>query len=227
MSETQSVHERLDADALSTRDAYRLMTDIVAPRPIAWVSTVDGHGKPNLAPFSYFQAVCSTPPTVIVAIGNRPDGRPKDTLRNILDTRELTISHVCEPLAEPMNTTSGTFEPEIDEWEMAAQDGAPLASEPSRLVLPPRVARARAAMECRMMQAIPLGEGKHGGPSTTLIIAQVLCFWLAPGLARRDDKGHLLPIEPAELASVGRLGGMSYARTRETFELARPKVPRS
>jgi flavin reductase (DIM6/NTAB) family NADH-FMN oxidoreductase RutF len=220
-------HDRLDAATLSVAEAYRLMTDIVAPRPIAWVSTVDARGRANLAPFSYFQAVCSQPATVMLAVGHRPDGQPKDTLANILATRELTISHVSEPLAAPMNATAADLPPEIDEWEVAGEPGARLPSAPSALVAPPRVAAARAAMECRMTHAIPLGHAKTGGPtgapSSTLVLAEVLVFWLAPGLLSRDERGRLEPIDPAALAAVGRLGGMSYARTSDTFELPRPR----
>ncbi|MEM9460832.1 MAG: flavin reductase family protein [Myxococcota bacterium] len=215
-------NECFEAADLRAGDAYRLMTDIVAPRPIAWISTLDEAGRPNLAPFSYFQAVCSRPPTVIVAIGNRPDGRPKDTLANILARRELTICHVSEAQAEAMNLTSGAYAPEIDEWALAGEPGGRLPSLPSAQVAPPRVAHARAAMECRMVRAIPLGEGPKGGPSTTLVVAEVVVFWLAAGLTQRDERGRRRPIDPAALASVGRLGGMSYARTADTFTLARP-----
>lgn len=234
-SETRSRHSRspvsaidpsewFEAADLRAGDAYRLMTDIVAPRPIAWISTLDDAGRPNLAPFSYFQAVCSRPPTVIVAIGNRPDGRPKDTLANILARRELTICHVGEAQAEAMNATSGAYAPEVDEWEQAGEPGGRLPSLPSAQVAPPRVAHARAAMECRMVRAIPLGEGPGKGPSTTLVVAEVVVFWLAAGLTQRDERGRRRPIEPAALASVGRLGGMSYARTADTFTMARPSV---
>ncbi len=202
------------------------MTDIVAPRPIAWVSTVAPDGRPNLAPFSYFQAVCSRPPTVTLAIAGRPDGRPKDTLANILATRELTVSHVGEAQADAMNATSGTYEPEVDEWTMAGEPGTRLPSAPSVAVAPPRVAGSVAAMECRMVRAIPLGEGRNGTPSTTLILAEVEVFWVAEGLIQRDERGRLQPMDPAALASVGRLGGMSYARTRDTFDLVRPPVDR-
>lgn len=218
--------ERLDAATMSTADAYRLMTDIVAPRPIAWVSTLDPHGRPNLAPFSYFQAVCSRPATVMLAIGHLPSGQPKDTLANVLATRELTISHVSEPLAAAMNATSADLPPEVDEWEIAGEPGARLPSLPSALVGPPRVAAARAAMECRLTHAIPLGHGPKGAPSTTLVLAEVLVFWIAEGLLQRDERGRLVPIDPAALAAVGRLGGMSYARTRDTFDLPRPRTRR-
>lgn len=215
--------QRLDASALSARDTYRLMTDLVAPRPIAWVSTVDGQGRGNLAPFSYFQAVCSAPATVVVAIGSRPDGQPKDTLANILRSREFTVSHVGEHQADAMNNTAAAYPPGQSEWA-TADAGSPLASAPSFGVQPPRVAAARAAMECRMTHAIPLGTGRHGAPSTTLVIATVLHFWVAPSRLRRNDRGHLLPIEPGALGAVGRLGGIAYARTTDVFELPRPKV---
>lgn len=226
MSEPERLHERLDAATLPVSDVYRLMTDVVAPRPIAWISTVDPHGRPNLAPFSYFQAVCSRPATVIVSVSHHPDGRPKDTLANVLATRELTISHVSEPLAEAMNATSGDYPPEIDEWEIAGEPGARLESLPSAMVAPPRVAAARAAMECRLTHAIPLGHGPTGAPSVTLVVAEVLVFWIARGLLQRDGRGRLVQIDPAALAAVGRLGGMSYARTRDTFDLPRPRTKR-
>ena len=215
---------RLDAAEIGGGDAYRLMTSLVAPRPIAWVSTVSAAGRHNLAPFSYFQAVCSRPPTVILGLGSRAGGAPKDTLRNILDTRELTINHVSRPLAEAMNQTSGEYGPDVDEWTIA-DGGKPLASAPSHRIAPPRVAAARAALECRMTHATPLGEAPHGGPSSTLIVAEVVCFVVAPDLVRRDAAGQLQTIAPATLDAVGRLGGIAYATTSDTFELPRPKVP--
>jgi flavin reductase (DIM6/NTAB) family NADH-FMN oxidoreductase RutF len=211
-----SVRE-IPADKLSTRDTYRLMTDIVAPRPIAWVSTVDGEGRANLAPFSYFQAVCSNPPTVVLGIGWLAEGRPKDSLRNVLETGELTINHVSEPVAEAMNASSAALAPEISEWEACGVEAAPASS-----VKPARVARAVAGMECRMTRAIPLGATPKGTPSTTLVIAEVVHFWLAEGLWRRDERGRLLPIDPRALAAVGRLGGAAFTTTVGSFELERP-----
>lgn len=219
-------HVRLLAEELSAGDAYRLMTSLVAPRPIAWVSTLDADGRGNLAPFSYYQAVCSRPPMIVLSFGTRADGSLKDTLRNILDTRELTINHVSAPLAEAMNRTSGEHPPDVDEWTLALPEGeGPLRPAPSARVRPPRVADALAALECRMIAAQPLGEGPHGGPSSTLVTARVECFALAPELVQRDARGRVrFPLDPARLASVGRLGGIAYARTSERFELERPKV---
>lgn len=218
-------HETLAASGLRSRDAYRLMIDIVAPRPIAWVSTLDEDGRPNLAPFSFFQGVCSRPPTIVLGLAWHADGRPKDTLRNILARGEFTISHVSEALARTMNATSGMYPREVSEWMMAGPEpGTPLASAPASVVAPPRVAAARAALECKMVHAIPLGRGPTGKPSTTLVIGEVLVFSVARGLVQRDERGHVRPIDPAQLAAVGRLGGMSYTRTAQTFDMVRPKV---
>jgi flavin reductase (DIM6/NTAB) family NADH-FMN oxidoreductase RutF len=148
-------HE-LPARELSVGDAYHVMTGLVAPRPIAWVSTVDGEGRPNLAPFSYFQAVCSSPPTIVLGIAWLPSGRPKDTLANILATGELTISHVSEDLTERMNASSAAFAHGVSEWERCGVDSTPAVA-----VAPRRVAAARGGFECRLTHAIPLGIGKR------------------------------------------------------------------
>lgn len=213
-------HE-LPASELSVGDAYHLMTGLVAPRPIAWVSTVDGEGRPNLAPFSYFQAVCSSPPTIVLGIAWLPSGRPKDTLANILETGELTINHVSEDLSERMNATSAVFAPGVSEWERCGVDSVPAVA-----VAPRRVAAARGGFECRLTHAIPLGMGKRGVPSSTMVVAEVVHVWAAAGLIERDERGRLLPIEAAKLASVARLGGIEYTTSAGHFDLARPRDPR-
>ena len=210
-------NEELPIAELSTRDVYRLMTDLVAPRPIAWVSTRGDDGAANLAPYSYFQAVCSEPATIVLGCGWLPDGSPKHTLANILETHELTINHVSEPLAEVMNATSAAYPRGISEWQACGVEAAP-----ARVVRPARVAGARGGLECRLVQAIPLGVGRGGGPSSTLVIAEVVHAWVAEGLLERDERGHLRSIEPRDLAAVGRLGGTSYTTTAGHFRLDRP-----
>ena len=183
------------------------------------MSTLDGQGRRNLAPFSYFQAVGSRPPTIVLGIGFKRDGRPKDTLRNILERRQFTVNHVSEPLAEAMNTTSAELDETRSEWDLAQ-----IPSTPATCVAPPRVAQALAALECRLVHAIPLGHGPAGGPSSMLVVGEVLCFTVAEGHVVRDERGHLLPIDPARLAAVGRLGGIAYTKTADAFEMKRPKV---
>ena len=220
-------HEHIDPSGLNGRDVYRLMTDLVAPRPIAWVSTLSTDGVPNLAPFSYFQAMGSKPPTVVIGCGWTRAGTPKDTLRNILDTREFTISHVSEPVAEAMNLTAAELPSGESEWEYAAGQ-VPLSSAAAQVVQPPRVAEARASMECRMVQAIPVGRTVAGSPASTIVVGQVVAFTVAEGLVRRDESGHFLPMDPAQLESVGRLGGIAYTRTADaSFQIVRPKPPTS
>jgi flavin reductase (DIM6/NTAB) family NADH-FMN oxidoreductase RutF len=220
-------HELPAAD-LSARDSYRLMTDLVAPRPIAWVSTLDGDGRSNLAPFSYFQAVCSSPPTIVLGLSWQ-HRRPKHTLANILETGELTINHVSEPLAAIMNATSASYPEHVSEWDACGVEAAPAV-----VVAPARIAAARGGFECRLTHAIPLGSiggsvvGSSGQPtpSSTLVIAEVVHVWLAADLLQRDERGHLLPIDPSKLAAVGRLGGIGYTTTAGHFELAQPGVPK-
>ncbi|HEY8378258.1 MAG TPA: flavin reductase family protein [Nannocystis sp.] len=196
------------------------MTDLVAPRPIAWVSTVSESGRGNLAPFSYYQAACSRPPMIVLSVAWWPDGRMKDTLANALQTRELTVNHVSTPLAPAMNATSAPFPPETSEWEACG-----IAPEPAAVVRPPRVAGALACLECRLVHALPLGAGAPGRPSSTLLVAEVVHFAVAEALVRRDARGRLTGIDPAALDAVGRLGGIAYTRTTDRFELARPDAP--
>ena len=196
------------------------MTDLVAPRPIAWVSSEDSHGRRNLAPFSYFQAVCSHPPMIILSIAWHSDGRMKDTLANILETREFVVSQVSEPWLAAMNATSAELPPDVSEWR-AVQ----VPAEPANAVGPGRVAGALAHLECQLRQAIPLGDGAPGKPSATLVIAEVVHFAVEADLLVRDARGRLLPIDPARLAAVGRLGGIAYTRTTDRVSLPRPKPP--
>jgi flavin reductase (DIM6/NTAB) family NADH-FMN oxidoreductase RutF len=213
---------------LSARDAYRLMTDIIAPRPIAWIGTVGGDGRRNLAPFSYFQALASEPPTIVVSFSTRSDGGAKDSLAHILATREFTVSHVGQQHAELMNASSADYPRDTSEWD--ALDIAPAAST---YVQAPWVAGAAAALECRMTHAIPLGRlaraalgsGGTAPPSATAVIAEVLAFRVRGELLQRDARGNLLPISPAALAAIGRLGGVAYTSTSGAFELPRPTVP--
>src|SRR5690606_19980566 len=177
--------EELSATSLSARDRYRLMTDLIAPRPIAWVSTLSSRGVANLAPFSYFQGVCSDPPTIVLGIAWLPDARPKDTLATILETRELTINHVGEPLTPAMNAPSAELPPEVSEWQACG-----IESNPAKRVGPARVARSLAGLECQLRHAIPLGRTKFGTPSSTLVIAEILHIWVAEGLLQRDGRGR-------------------------------------
>ncbi len=215
-----AVTDELSASSLSASENYRLMTDLVAPRPIAWVSTQDGEGRANLAPFSYYQAVCSQPATIVLGIAWYGDGRMKDTLRNILETRELVVSHVGAGLVEAAVATSAAYEHGISEWEQAG-----VAAAPSSQVRPARVGQSLASMECVLRHAMPLGASPAGSPSSTLVVAEVVHFAIAEGLLQRDGRGRLQPIDPARLRSVGRMGGIAYTTTDSRLEIPRPSAP--
>ena len=116
---------------------YKLILSLVVPRPIAWVSTISKEGVLNIAPFSFFNAVNDAPPVLMISVSNREDGRLKDTVKNILDTKEFVINMVSEELLEKMKKTGEDFPPEVDEFKEAG-----LTPEPSRFVVAPRIKEA-------------------------------------------------------------------------------------
>ncbi|MCL4706432.1 flavin reductase family protein [bacterium] len=195
-------------DELPPREASRLLLSIIAPRPIAWVSSMGADGSLNLAPFSFFTAVSANPPTVMVAVGARK-GQPKDTLRNVQETGEFVIHIVDETLAEAMNLTSGEWEYGVNEFELAA-----LETIPSIEVKPPRVAVAPVALEAKVAQIVPVE-----GTTSTLILGRIVRYHLRADLLRSDGL-----IDATLLQSITRLGGAEYATIGRVFEMSRPQT---
>jgi flavin reductase (DIM6/NTAB) family NADH-FMN oxidoreductase RutF len=199
----------IDPAANSMEDIYKLMIGLIVPRPIAFVSTLDLQGIPNLAPFSYFTGCSTNPPVVCFCAAVRSGPRPhKDTLRNIQETGEFVVNIVSEDFAEKMNATSAEVLPDIDEFLLAGL--TPLASD---LVKPPRVAESRIHLECRLRQLVPVSDKPGGG---TLILGDVLRFHI------QDDLLDGFKIDPDKLKAIGRMGGPTYCRTRDRFSMARP-----
>ncbi|MDP8922772.1 MAG: flavin reductase family protein [Chloroflexota bacterium] len=198
-----------DAAALSSRDAYRLMIGSIVPRPIAWASTVSAGGHGNLAPFSFFTAVTSAPPTLCFSASHRGGG-PKDTLQNVAETGEFVVNVVDEDVAEAMNLTSEEAPPEVDELRLAK-----LTPAPSRLVRPPGVAEAPIRMECRLDRLVDVGRAPDGA---TLVLGEIVAWHV------RDDllDAERMRIRIDRLLAVGRLAGDWYTRTRDQFEMIRP-----
>lgn len=194
---------------LGSRDAYRLLTSAVIPRPIAWVSTLSSAGVPNLAPFSFFNVVAGDPLTVMFSPGSRTDGTPKDSLKNAQETGEFVVNLVDEALAEAMNHTSGAWAHGVSEFEEAG-----LEPHPSSLVSPPRVAAAPVALECRVSQIVPVA-----GSDSTLVLGQVLVMQIS-----RDLLGNDGLIVAERYRPVARLGRSDYSTLGRVFSLARPKV---
>ena len=191
---------------------YKLLIGSIVPRPIALVSTLSADGIRNLAPFSFFTGISSKPALICFCPGPRPaDGARKDTLRNISMTREFVVNIVSEEIAEAMNLTSGEYPAEVDEFEVAG-----LTPIPSDLVKPPRIAESHVNMECRLYLTIEFSEEPGGG---NLVIGEVLRFHV-------DDRiVENFKIDPDKLRAIGRMGGPTgYTRTRDRFDMIRPKV---
>jgi flavin reductase (DIM6/NTAB) family NADH-FMN oxidoreductase RutF len=205
MTRTQPTPGGLDVAAgdLDARASYALLTSLVVPRPIAWVSTLSAGGQRNLAPHSYFNVVSSDPPIVHVTSSQRR-GRLKDTARNIAETGEFVVSVAARAQVELANHTSADCPPGDDEWALAGLSGLP-----SQCVRPERVAGAPAALECRLVETLSLGNG-------TMFFGEVV--WFHVDAAVMD--GHR--VNARALDPVARLGGPLYTPLGDIFSLARP-----
>ena|ERR1022692_3010949 len=200
-----------DFGKIPPREGYKLLVSTVTPRPIAWITSLNAAGKLNAAPFSFFNALSGDPPVVGIGIGSHEPGRPKDTRRNIRETKEFVVNLVSEDMAEAMNITAIEFEPEVNEIAEAE-----LETIPSVHVKPPRIAASPVSMECALLQIVELG------PDNALVLGSVLAMHV------RDD----LVIDPAKhyvdtpgLKLIGRMHGAGwYARTSDLFKMDR--IPR-
>ena len=199
-----------DTAALTGRERYQLLTSLVVPRPIAWISTRSAEGRRNLAPFSYFGAVAATPFLVSVSIGSRA-GAEKDTLRNLRASGAFCVNVATEGQLREMNESAGEWGPEVDEFERAG-----LVSAEAEAVDAPYVADAPAVLECRLFRIVELE-----GSANTLVIGEVVrvrlsdAVPLAPGTLFADT---------AALRPVARLWGDLYATIGDTPALPRPPV---
>jgi flavin reductase (DIM6/NTAB) family NADH-FMN oxidoreductase RutF len=191
-------------------EIYKLMIGAIVPRPIAFVSTVDASGARNLAPFSFFTGCSANPPVVCFSTTVRTGPAPlKDTLRNVQETGEFVVNIVSEEIADQMNMTATDVPPDVDEFSLSGL--TPIASD---LVKPPRVAECKVQMECRLHQIVVVSDKPGGG---ILILGQVLRFHVADALL----DGY--KIDPDKLKAIGRMGGPTYVRTLDRFDMQRPK----
>lgn len=184
----------LDPKTLPAEQAYRLITGIVVPRPVAWVTTLSSTGSVNLAPFSAFTFVSPKPPMLAISVG-RKAGVYKDTARNILATEEFVVHIADRPLLEPLHLSSTEHPPDVSEVDVLG-----LTTHPSIHIKPPRLTAAPIAMECRLRHCIEFGETR-----TRLLVGEVLVFHFRDGLLNNGK------IETKELNPVCRLGGPRYA----------------
>ncbi|WP_029520331.1 flavin reductase family protein [Persephonella sp. IF05-L8] len=197
----------IDLKNLDAKQIYKLMTSIIVPRPIAWVSTISKDGVYNLAPFSYFAGISSDPPLLLISVGRKDTKEKKDTWQNIEETGEFVVNMVTKEILEKMNITALPFDREIDEFEKAG-----LTPVPSSVVRAPRVKEAPVNIECKSFEIIQIG--KMG-----IILGEILKVHVKEDIL--NEKGY---VDTTKLQIIGRLGGANYCIITEenTIELKRP-----
>jgi flavin reductase (DIM6/NTAB) family NADH-FMN oxidoreductase RutF len=193
---------RIDPAYLDAETAYRLLTGIVVPRPIAWVTSLSGSGVLNLAPFSAFTFVSPKPPMLAISVG-RKGGLYKDTAQNILNNEEYVVHIADSSLMNAVHESSTEHPPDVSEVEELR-----LSTLPGERIKVPRLAAAPIAMECRFRQCLEFGETR-----SRLIVGEVLVFHIRDGLLNNGK------IETEALDPIARIAGPRYAKLGEIVTL--------
>jgi flavin reductase (DIM6/NTAB) family NADH-FMN oxidoreductase RutF len=193
-----------DMEKPKGRTAHNLLIGLVAPRPIALVTSIDEQGRLNAAPFSSYNYLCTDPPIIGMGVTNRPGEGfvPKDTARNIRRTGEFVVNVVTEDLMQKMNVCATDFPAEVNELEMAG-----FTTAPSEVVKVPRIAEAHAALECREFTTMEIGRSR-------IILGRVVSAFVEDRFI--DPAGPYVRAE--ELHAIGRMNGLgAYVKTRDAF----------
>jgi flavin reductase (DIM6/NTAB) family NADH-FMN oxidoreductase RutF len=193
-----------DLENIPASHIYKLLVGLVAPRPIALITSLNEHGHLNAAPFSAYNYLCTDPPIIGIGVTNRPGEHfvPKDTARNIRRTGEFVVNVVTEDIAEKMNICATDFPPEMNEAELAG-----FTTAPSALVKPPRLAEAHAALECHEFTSMEIGRSR-------IILGRVVGIYVEDQFI--DPAGPYVKAE--DLHAIGRMNGLgNYVRTRDAF----------
>lgn len=197
-----------DPENLEQSAIYKLLTGSVIPRPIGWISTVDEYGINNLAPFSFFNAVGEDPPHVMFSTVRTSD-KNKDTLNNVLTTKQFVVNMVTEDIVEQMNLTSQSVSAEVDEFELAN-----LTPIPSVKIKPMRVKESPITFECELVHHYFLEDHKQGG--ACVIIGRIVMFHIDESVLLDNHKINLETYKP-----VARLAGSNYSKLGEIFSIKR------
>jgi flavin reductase (DIM6/NTAB) family NADH-FMN oxidoreductase RutF len=197
--------EYFDLVETESSDSYRLLSGLIVPRPIGWIGTKRRNGSFNLAPFSFFNVVSTSPPTVLFS-GSSHSDRPKDSVSLAEESGEFTVNIVSEDVALAMSVTSGTFGPEDDEFEIAG-----LTPVLGKVVDAPMVAESPANLECRVTEVLNVGEG-----NTRIVIGRVVALHIDNSVLDGTR------INTRQLRAVGRMSGNTYITTDQLFEMERP-----
>ena len=199
---------QFDPNNLEQKSIYKLLTGIIIPRPIGWISTISEEGITNLAPFSYFNAVGDDPPHVMFAAGNGQNSN-KDTLNNVLATKQFVVNMVTEDLVEQMNSTAQGIPSHESEFDLVN-----LTPFPSLKIKPPRVKESPISMECELVHHYTLEDNKFGG--STILIGRIVMFHIDENVLLDDFKLDLNTYKP-----VARLAGSNYSKLGELFSVKR------
>jgi len=197
-------HCSINFEHITAHEQYKILAGSVVPRPIALITSVSKKGQVNAAPFSFFNALAADPPLVGFGIQRKPNGEPKDTYRNIIESGEFTVNIVSDDWVELMNICAIPFEETVDETCMAE-----LSVQAGTLIGSPRVVNAMIALECVLFSEQSTGERGD------LILGKVVMAHIGENLVNTDN----YHIDQVGLDAVGRMGGQGYARTRDYFDL--------
>lgn len=196
----------VDPSTIARRDRYKLLCGLVVPRPVALVTSLSQDGVVNAAPFSFFNVFSEEPPVAVLGVNARPDGKLKDTARNIKASGEYVIHLVSDSQGDGMNTCAVNFPSDVSEIDKAG-----FTLKPSQLVAPPTIVEAPVALEARLMQVISVS------PERDLVLGEIVRFKARPGIV--DPETLYVDIE--KYRPIARLFGNFYARFGEVFELRR------
>ncbi|MFY8096877.1 MAG: flavin reductase family protein [Flavobacterium sp.] len=199
---------QFDPSKISGSDTYKLLTGVIIPRPIGWISSVSPNGEYNLAPFSFFNAVGEDPPHVMFSTVRTGD-KNKDTLNNVLATKQFVVNMVTEDLVEKMNTTAQAIPSDESEFDLAG-----LTPIDSVKIKVPRVKECLVTLECEMVHHYFLEDHKNGG--ACIIVGRVLLFHVDEKVLLEGTKINLETYKP-----VARLAGSNYSKLGEIFSIKR------
>lgn len=202
---------KIDPANTSQKDIYKILTGTVIPRPIGWVSSISESGLPNLAPFSFFNAVGEDPPHIMFSTV-RSGNTNKDTLNNVLATKQFVVNMATEDLVDAMNATSVNLPPDGNEFEYAG-----LTAIASHIVAAPRVKESPVSFECELVHHYSLEEHKDGG--ATIMIGRIVMFHVDDSILLDNYKINQDAYRP-----VARLAGANYAKLGEFFSIKRPFI---
>ncbi len=212
MGQRSNEYVKIDPKETSIQRFQSLVQGAVGPRPIAFASTIDQEGRPNLSPFSFFNIFGVNPPVLVFSPSRRGrDNTTKHTFENVKEVPEVVVNVVTFEMAQRVSDSSADFPKGVNEFEMTG-----FTMQPSELVRPFRVKESPVQFECRVMQVIETGQGPGAG---NLVICEILRMHVDPSVL--NEKGM---IDPDRIRLVGRLGGDFYARAfgEALFEIPKP-----